>query len=287
MKMSEKRRDIYASALAIFIGVGTAVIAQNYKIGTLTQMGPGYFPAALGALLAFVGVIIGVTALGGRTVVAAGPDLHHGFADKFDWRGWTCIVGSVLAFIVLAEYAGLLLATFFCVFLACWGDKTAQLQTSATLALGITVFGILLFSNLLHVQLPPYYANVFGILISLLGIFVFCYALYQQNVAVFDIFASIIIIILATGCFFVVYFASGFVIQAAQGQSLHIVQFPTFQTLLLSTGVGVISFRLLFIALSARLSGIRASLLVASIAVFGVLLFSYTLAMQLYNFRGN
>jgi hypothetical protein len=156
LKMSEKTRDLFAGGLVIVLGLGTAGIGQRYKIGTLTQMGPGYFPSALGVLLAFLGLLIGVAALSGKNVVAAAAGAHdaHGFADKFDWRGWACIVGSVLAFMLLAEYAGLVAATFFCVFIACWGDKTANLKSSLLLAAGITIFGVLLFSKVLHVQIP-------------------------------------------------------------------------------------------------------------------------------------
>ena len=157
LRVNERQRDLFAGALAFIVGLGIALIAQNYKIGTLTAMGPGYFPAALGSLLAFMGVVIFVTALTSKAEVAEAPpaqSLHHGFADHFDWRGWICIVGSVVAFMVLAEYMGLLPATFFCVFVGCWGDKDAKFAGSLIFPLGITVFGSLLFSFLLHVQIP-------------------------------------------------------------------------------------------------------------------------------------
>ncbi len=153
--MSEKTRDLFAGGLVIVLGLGTAGIGQRYKVGTLTSMGPGYFPSALGLLLAFLGILIAVSALSGKSAIGQTITAEqHGFADKFDWRGWACIVGSVLAFMLLAEYVGLLAATFFCVFIACWGDKTATLKSSALLAAGITIFGVLLFSKVLHVQIP-------------------------------------------------------------------------------------------------------------------------------------
>ncbi len=153
--ISEKKRDIYAGALVVLLGIGTALIGQRYQVGTLTKMGPGYFPVALGFLLTFLGCLIGVAALAGKSVVETSGGAHHGgFAEKFDWRGWVCIVGSVVAFMVLAEFVGLLAATFCCVFIACWGDKTANVKSSFLLAAGITFFGVLLFSYVLHVQIP-------------------------------------------------------------------------------------------------------------------------------------
>ncbi|MEJ0045599.1 MAG: hypothetical protein WDN04_05275 [Rhodospirillales bacterium] len=40
-----------------------------------------------------------------------------------EWRGWICIVASVLAFVVLGKYGGLLPATFAIVFIAALGDR--------------------------------------------------------------------------------------------------------------------------------------------------------------------
>ena len=154
--MSEKQRDLYAGGLVIVIGAGTAIIGQTYKLGSLTAMGPGYFPAALGVLLAFLGVLIIVNAFGAEPVAKAAPigEIHHAFPEKFDWRAWGCIVGSVLVFMLFSEFIGLVAATFCSVFLACWGDKTAKLRDSALLSLGITIFAVLLFSKVLHVQIP-------------------------------------------------------------------------------------------------------------------------------------
>jgi len=158
--IGEKHRDYYAGGLVALLGVGAAVIAFRYNIGSLTRMGPGFFPFYLGIILAILGAIIAATNF---FEVAKGPpapgmipkvDPHSAMQTKPDWRGWGCIVGGVLAFIFLAESAGLIAATFSCVFIACWGDKTAKLRDSALLATGITVFGVLLFSYVLKVQIP-------------------------------------------------------------------------------------------------------------------------------------
>ena len=49
--ISEKRRDLYAGGLVFLIGSGAAIIGSKYTIGSLTKMGPGFFPAALGVVL--------------------------------------------------------------------------------------------------------------------------------------------------------------------------------------------------------------------------------------------
>ena len=152
--ISEGRRDYYAGGLMILIGSGAAVIGTSYKVGSLTQMGPGFFPVCLGVMMTFMGILIALAASAGAKAGADIMDAHHALPSHPDWRGWGCIIGSVFAFIVLAEYAGLAPATFFCVFIGACGDKDSHVKASALLAGGITLFAIALFSFVLHVQIP-------------------------------------------------------------------------------------------------------------------------------------
>ena len=52
--MQEKfrfKRDYYAGALMLVLGVGAAVTGTGYKFGTLARMGPGFMPVMLGLSL--------------------------------------------------------------------------------------------------------------------------------------------------------------------------------------------------------------------------------------------
>jgi hypothetical protein len=148
--ISEKRRDHYAGALMALIGAGAAVQGSQYGIGSLTRMGSGFFPTALGIGLVVMGVLIAAAAGGAQP----DPDPHHAPASVPDWRGWTCIIAAVVLFIGLAQHAGLLPAIFACVFVAAIGDRQASVRQSLALACGITAFGVLVFSYLLQVQIP-------------------------------------------------------------------------------------------------------------------------------------
>ncbi len=152
--ISERRRDYYAGGLVVLVGLGAAAIAYRYQIGSLTKMGPGFFPFVLGFLLAFLGVMIAAANFLAADKPAPAHDPLHGMQTSPDWRGWSCIIGSVLVFIVLADLAGLLAAIFMTVFVACWGDRTATLKSSALLSAGVTIFGIGLFYYVLRVQIP-------------------------------------------------------------------------------------------------------------------------------------
>jgi hypothetical protein len=68
--------DILGGALLVAFGLGVGFYAQRYNIGTLTRMGPGFFPAALGFLLALLGLAIllpGLRRTGGRSSRSSSP----------------------------------------------------------------------------------------------------------------------------------------------------------------------------------------------------------------------
>jgi putative tricarboxylic transport membrane protein len=149
LDLSSHKRDYYAGALMMLLGLGASLEGQRYGIGTLTRMGPGFFPVALGVIMVLVGILIA-----GSAYVSTEAEKEHFFPAERQWRGWLCIIASPILFILFGEYAGLLPATFACVFIAALGDKEATLKSSFILAAGVTFFGILLFSYVLKISFP-------------------------------------------------------------------------------------------------------------------------------------
>lgn len=143
------KRDYYAGGLMVVIGVGAAVIGTGYKFGSLARMGPGFMPVMLGVVLAFLGVLIAGTAL-----TSSEPDDAKFLPANPQWFGWLCILGGPVLFIILGQYAGMIPAVFACVFVCALGDKTATYKSSAILAAGVTVFGVVLFHYLLSIPFP-------------------------------------------------------------------------------------------------------------------------------------
>jgi hypothetical protein len=143
------KRDYYAGGLMLVIGVGAAVIGTGYKFGSLARMGPGFMPVVLGVVLAFIGLLIAGTALG-----SSEPDDKKFLPANPQWFGWLCILGGPILFIIVGQYGGMIPAVFVCVFVCALGDKTATYKSSAVLAAGVTVFGVLLFHYLLNIPFP-------------------------------------------------------------------------------------------------------------------------------------
>lgn len=141
------KRDYYGGALMVLIGLIAMNDGRHYAIGTLHQMGPGYFPVVLGTILALLGLLIaGTASIGTDEEVAALP--HN------EWRGWACIIGGPVIFIILGEIAGMAPAIFGCVFVAAIGDRQTTIREALFLALGMAVFGVLLFSYVLSIPMP-------------------------------------------------------------------------------------------------------------------------------------
>jgi hypothetical protein len=133
----------------LLLGVGAAVTGSGYKLGSLAKMGPGFMPVMLGIVLAFLGVLIAGTALGSPETVD-----EKFLPDNPQWFGWLCILGGPVLFIILGQVGGMIPAVFACVFVCALGDKTATYKSSAVLAAGVTVFGVLLFHYLLRIPFP-------------------------------------------------------------------------------------------------------------------------------------
>lgn len=144
------KRDYYAGALMVLIGLVAALNGREYSMGTLRQMGPGYFPVALGIVLIFLGILIAGTASAG------GPPDEDAALPHSEWRGWFCIIAGPVLFIILGKLGGMLPATFACVFVSALGDRTATLKGSFLLAAGVTFFGVLLFSYVLQIPFPMF-----------------------------------------------------------------------------------------------------------------------------------
>ncbi len=147
-------KDILGGAICMLLGAGVLAAGLSYGLGVLNQMGPGFIPSVIGALLILVGLIIAIRArpqpVAGRHIDAQRGKTGGGP----EWRGWLCIVGGIFAFIVLGTWGGLAPAAFISVFVSAMGDRNNSPKSAALLAAGLTVFCVLVFHFLLSLQFP-------------------------------------------------------------------------------------------------------------------------------------
>jgi hypothetical protein len=120
---------------------------MKYRVGTLHNMGSGLFPAAIGAILALVGLAIAMS--------ARSPAIYEeSERSNFEWRGWSCIIGGTAAFVALGTYGGLVLATFAIVFITALGDRKNTLKQAFFLALAMVAVSVILFHWALQFDIP-------------------------------------------------------------------------------------------------------------------------------------
>lgn len=142
---------IASAALLGIISAVAIVKAWALPLGTLTQMGPGFFPLLLGVLLAVLAVVILVTPIDDE----GAPDMEGGtLALATNIRAWALIIGAVVAFMVLGKTGGLVPATFASIFIAALADRGNSLRTALALACGMTLLGVVIFHYLLAIQFP-------------------------------------------------------------------------------------------------------------------------------------
>ena len=145
-------KDYYGGALMVLVGGGAAYAARTYNIGSLDHMGPGYFPFAVGILLALTGVLIALTAKKKPDEGEAALVGHN--HDIPDFRGAVCIILGTIAFYFCGEYLGLLPATFAIVFICALGDRSNSIMACFVLAMSMMIVAVVIFWWALQVQMP-------------------------------------------------------------------------------------------------------------------------------------
>ncbi|TSE25573.1 tripartite tricarboxylate transporter TctB family protein [Tepidimonas aquatica] len=144
--MKRDVRDVLGGALMVAVGAGAALYAQqHYELGELRNMGPGFFPVALGWLLAGLGALVAVPALlrGGEPIVLAR-------------RAAAAVLGALMVFGLLLKPAGLVLATVAAVLLASLADARYRWRTRLLTALVIAALAWLIFIAGLGMVLPTW-----------------------------------------------------------------------------------------------------------------------------------
>jgi Tripartite tricarboxylate transporter TctB family len=154
--MNKLTRDRLGGALLLATGVAAVVAGVGYGMGSLREMGSGFYPVALGALLVLIGVVLFATASRdpGAHPATAPAETAHLAGPVVQWRGWLCILGGALSFVVLGQHGGLVPASFVSVFVAALGDRNNSVRDATLLAALMTLLGVVVFHYGLHLLLP-------------------------------------------------------------------------------------------------------------------------------------
>lgn len=138
-------KDLLAGAIFVLFGGATFLMAQSYTIGTAVDMGPGYFPAAIGLVLVVLGAL---AILRGVLAKVADPITPHRLEPLF------LIFAAIMAFAFLIERAGLFIAAAALIGISCFRRlRTNPLEILAIYII-LTGFCALVFVQWFEMQLP-------------------------------------------------------------------------------------------------------------------------------------
>ncbi len=118
---------------------------ESYNFGALRRMGPGYFPAVLGILVAAFGLLILLPAL-----------FRKGELPRPAWRPMVTITVAGLAFAMMIEPLGLVPATLTLVVIAALAEPSPPLLRTAILAVSLSVMAVLVFAEGLGIPTPAF-----------------------------------------------------------------------------------------------------------------------------------
>ena len=138
-------KDFWSGLMFLVSGLFFAVWAvTHYQMGTAVRMGPAYFPAVLGGLLAVLGlaILLGSLALEGPPVA------------RFHFRPLTLITIAALMYAYLMKPLGLVLATVALVFVSALGGHEFRWKEVAILAVILVLFSVLVFVKGLALPFP-------------------------------------------------------------------------------------------------------------------------------------
>ena len=139
-------QDFWAGILFIVLGGTAFLIALDYAMGTAGRMGPGYFPRALGLLLAGLGIVLVLRGIKVRGQPIPFPTL----------KPLVIVLFSVLLFGLTVNFLGLVLGTVLLVLVSSTASHEYRWKESIVASLCLAVFVVIAFVYGLKLQLPTW-----------------------------------------------------------------------------------------------------------------------------------
>ena len=140
------QKDLAAVVLYVLAGAGFSLGALNYKIGDASRMGPGWFPFAVGLLLAAVGLIV---ILGSLRANAAPELLKRPELGPMAW-----VLGGVVLFGLLLQPVGLIGSLVVLVLVSSRASHEFRWTAAIVNAAVLTLFSVGVFIYGINLQIP-------------------------------------------------------------------------------------------------------------------------------------
>jgi hypothetical protein len=138
-------RDFWAGAIYLALAIAGIWIGQDYQLGTNERMGPGYFPSALGSILAIFGVVSIA-----RSFIRPGEAI-----SAIAWRPLAFVLGSIVLFGLLLPRVGVLIALPCLIVVSAFASRNSRFDVTSIAALfGLVASCVVVFVKGLGVPMP-------------------------------------------------------------------------------------------------------------------------------------
>jgi Tripartite tricarboxylate transporter TctB family len=143
----KSQKDFWSGLMFLCVGIGFAIGATNYSMGTSARPGAGYFPLGLGVLTALLGAFILFESL---TIETADGEP----VGKIAWRPLTLIVLTIVVFGALLPRLGMFITIPILVVMASYAGDEFHWRGVLVSAAILTVFSWLIFIIGLKLTIP-------------------------------------------------------------------------------------------------------------------------------------
>jgi hypothetical protein len=130
----------------LVMGVLFVIFSQAYQLGTAARMGPGFFPAMLGALMAFLGLLIAW-----RSTAASNPEARVG---SVGWREMSLVLGAVALFAIGLPYLGMVISITLLIGISALASHEFSWKETLISIVVLLVMSELVFVKGLELQFP-------------------------------------------------------------------------------------------------------------------------------------
>lgn len=140
------KQDFWSGVMFVALGVGFALGATKYSMGTAARMGPGYFPFWLGVCLAVLGAVVALGALKEKA--------EETEVERFDFKILFIIIGSVVLAGSLLNHLGVYITVFLLVFVSSFASHEFSWKVALATGIFLVLFVWLAFIRGLGLIFP-------------------------------------------------------------------------------------------------------------------------------------
>lgn len=145
MDIQSARRDLLAGGIFVAFGLAFAGLSLTYEVGSPLNMGPGYFPLALGGILALLGISVMVKGFiaGASEAIGTVP-----------WKALGLLVAAIIFFGFTVRGLGLIPSLFVATLLSAFAGHGTRVIPAVLIAAGLTIMCVVIFAIALQLRLP-------------------------------------------------------------------------------------------------------------------------------------